>query len=202
MWIVAIINIYNFLDGIDGYSGSQGAIAGAGLLLFFWGGPLGIIGGIVLAACLAFLVFNWHPSKVFMGDGGATALGFLFAVLPFYAERESSTNIGFFILIALWFFIMDGAAVILVRLLRRQKIWEAHRMHLYQKLVRVGWKHDQVTLLLIVLMVLLFGTVYIGSSYFTSFRNWLSLSTALTLLALYYAYVWLKVKKFTGKAKS
>lgn len=199
IWILGVVNIYNFLDGIDGYAGSQGALGGAALLLFFGFDAIGITGGIVMAACLAFLLFNWHPSKVFMGDGGATGLGFLFAILPFYSSVTAVIDVGFVVLIALWFFIMDGALVIVRRLLKGQKVWQPHRMHLYQKLVRTGWKHNRMTVLFIAMSICLIAAQYIAVELLGEIRNWIAFGLGLLMIAGYYLYTRSQVIKFGKK---
>ncbi len=144
LWIVGVTNIFNFLDGIDGYAGFQGVVAGAALA-FVGSGWVAGLGVVVAAACAGFLVFNWNPAIVFMGDVGSLPLGFLFAVLPLGLGPKSS--LGVFVMgLALWFFLADGAFTILRRLSRREKIWQAHRSHLYQRLVIAGWTHAKVVL--------------------------------------------------------
>lgn len=144
-WILAVLNIYNFLDGIDGYAAVQGLVACIGLALL---NPMGtgFELSILLAAAIAgFLVFNWHPAKIFMGDIGSASLGFIFATLPFYLT-EVPVNVGIFSMgIFLWFFLADGAFTILRRVLKGEKIWEAHRSHIYQRLVIKGFSHAKVT---------------------------------------------------------
>jgi UDP-N-acetylmuramyl pentapeptide phosphotransferase/UDP-N-acetylglucosamine-1-phosphate transferase len=145
VWIVAVCNFFNFLDGIDGYAGTQAILAGFGFLLL--GRPeLTVTVLALIGACAAFLLYNWHPAKVFMGDSGSGALGFLLATLPFSlptGPRESSVfAAGLF----LWFFLSDGVYTLGVRLFRREKIWTPHRGHLYQRLVTAGIAHNAVVL--------------------------------------------------------
>jgi UDP-N-acetylmuramyl pentapeptide phosphotransferase/UDP-N-acetylglucosamine-1-phosphate transferase len=81
-----------------------------------------------------------------MGDVGSGALGFLLAALPFQLEPVLRSQSVLLITICLWFFLSDGVFTILRRLLRGEKIWDAHCSHLYQRLVRTGLRHDQVVL--------------------------------------------------------
>lgn len=143
-WLLAVLNIYNFLDGIDGYAAIQGLVACIGIAFL---NPLG--GGfelsILLAAAIAgFLIFNWHPAKIFMGDIGSASLGFIFASLPFYLKSVQVNVAVFSMGIFLWFFLADGAFTIIRRLLKGEKIWVAHRSHLYQRLVMKGYSHAKV----------------------------------------------------------
>ena len=81
-----------------------------------------------------------------MGDVGSLTLGFLFAVMPLAAGRGRAPMLVFVAALCLWFFLADGAFTILRRLSRHEKIWQAHRSHLYQRLVIAGWTHAKVVL--------------------------------------------------------
>jgi len=144
LWIVGVVNVFNFLDGIDGFAGVQGVVAGLGLATVGWGSWAAPVGISVAAACAGFLFHNWHPARVFMGDVGSLTLGFLFAVMPLAAGRGRAPTLVFVAALILWFFLADGAFSILRRLSRREKIWQAHRSHLYQRLVISGWSHAKV----------------------------------------------------------
>ncbi len=149
-----LVNIYNFMDGIDGIAGIQAISAG-----LFWfavslshGAPgTGALALLVVAGAVGFLTLNWPPAKIFMGDAGSTVLGYTFAALPLLAVIESrgSLNLstacvaGFF---AVWPFLLDGAFTILRRLRKGENIFQAHRSHLYQRLVIAGRPHARVTL--------------------------------------------------------
>lgn len=154
LWIVWLINAYNFMDGIDGIAGTQAVTAGIGWLL------IGILlnaqntafYGIVIAlSSLAFLLHNWQPAKIFMGDAGSAFLGYTFAVMPLLAFRETpqiSKNLLPLIAVMLVLaFIFDSLWTLAKRILRFEKIWLAHREHIYQKLVIGGLSHQFVTIL-------------------------------------------------------
>ncbi len=141
-WVVGVTNIFNFLDGIDGYAGFQGVVAGAAMAFVGFGWVAGV-GLVAAAACVGFLVHNWHPARIFMGDVGSVVLGFLFAVLPLGLGGKS--HLGVFVMgMALWFFLADGTFTILRRLGHREKVWRPHRSHLYQRLTIAGWSHSKV----------------------------------------------------------
>ena len=146
LWIVGITNLYNFLDGIDGFAGLQGAIVGLAIAFLGAGAPVTVVGLALAGACLGFLVHNWHPAKVFMGDVGATTIGFIVAVVPLEMAPGAREHAVFTIALCIWFFLADGVLTILLRLLRGEKIWVAHRCHLYQRLVHTGLPHDRVVL--------------------------------------------------------
>ncbi len=151
LWIVGLTNVYNFMDGIDGIAGVQGVAAGLGWAVAgaCLGAPTAALLGVVLAGgCAGFLVHNWSPAKIFMGDVGSAFLGFLFAVVPLVAVREApefAARWPVFAVLAVWPFVGDGFLTFVRRLLKREKVWEAHRSHLYQRLVLTGWKHRLVS---------------------------------------------------------
>ena len=151
LWIVGLTNVYNFMDGIDGIAGVQGVVAGLGWAVAgaCLGAPTAALLGVVLAGgCAGFLVHNWSPAKIFMGDVGSAFLGFLFAVVPLVAVREApefAARWPVFAALAVWPFVGDGFLTFVRRLLKREKVWEAHRSHLYQRLVLTGWKHRLVS---------------------------------------------------------
>jgi UDP-N-acetylmuramyl pentapeptide phosphotransferase/UDP-N-acetylglucosamine-1-phosphate transferase len=144
LWVLGVVNIFNFLDGIDGYAGVQGLVAGLGLSLVGWGSWIGPAGLAAAGACTGFLVLNWAPARIFMGDVGSLALGFLFAVMPFGEGRGAAPLLVFVAVLCLWFFLSDGAFTMARRLLKGERIWQPHRSHLYQRLTIAGWSHARV----------------------------------------------------------
>jgi UDP-N-acetylmuramyl pentapeptide phosphotransferase/UDP-N-acetylglucosamine-1-phosphate transferase len=147
--IAGLINAYNFMDGVDGIAGSQGVVAGFG-----WIGagyavqdPLVVVAGAVIAMTnLGFLVFNWPPASVFMGDVGSTFLGFLLAALPVFVATRSPAMATAGMLFV-WPFVFDTTFSLLRRAGRRENLLRAHRSHLYQRLVLTGVSHRTVALL-------------------------------------------------------
>ncbi len=152
VWLVGSVNIYNFMDGIDGIAGVQAVIAG--LAWWWWGQWSGsamasALGLLSAAAAAGFLTINWPPAKMFMGDAGSTVLGFLLAAAPVLAAVQSRVAFDRLLIaaaLALWPFLVDGTFTILRRLGRRENILQAHRSHLYQRLVIAGQTHRRVTL--------------------------------------------------------
>lgn len=161
IWIVAVTNLYNFLDGIDGYAGTQGLVAGLGFGLV-GGSVSGVVGLAVAGACAGFLVHNWHPARIFLGDVGSGALGFLFAALPFAHGADERAGMVLAAGLFLVFFLSDGAYTILRRAVKRERFWSAHRSHLYQRLTIAGLRHDEVTARVGVGMALVAGAVVLG----------------------------------------
>jgi len=158
VWIVGMTNVYNFMDGIDGMAGVQGVVAGLAWAGCGIGGDLPavtMIGLVVAGSCGGFLIHNWSPARIFMGDVGSAFLGFCFGVLPLVAVRESNTAgkteagalVPLFALLAVWPFVGDGFLTFLRRARRFEPVWKAHRSHLYQRLVRSGRSHAEVSAL-------------------------------------------------------
>ncbi len=144
--IVWMINLYNFMDGMDGFASGM-AVIGFGALAC-----LGQDHAVFVSVCLAvaaastgFWVYNFPPAKIFLGDVGSTSLGFLVAACSLWGAKLS--------LFPLWValfvfspFIVDATVTLLRRLLRGEKIWQPHRGHYYQRLVLLGWGHRRTVL--------------------------------------------------------
>ena len=153
LWIVGVTNAYNFMDGIDGIAGSQALVAGMGWAFLGWlsGVPfISVLGLLVAASSLGFLVHNWSPARIFMGDVGSAFLGYTFAVLPLmmksFSQNEMVSDRAFFIgILMLWPFVADTAFTMVRRLRLGENIFTAHRMHLYQRLITLGFSHRSVT---------------------------------------------------------
>jgi len=153
--IVWFINLYNFLDGIDGYAGSEAIFLGiAGFILF--GGDHFLV---LIAATLGFLVWNWHKAKIFMGDVGSTLLGYNVAVFTLYYANQEPVNLWIWIILfgLFWF---DATLTLFRRYRNKEKLSEAHKKHAYQRLNQSGWAHDKVVLLSILVNLVLFSLVY------------------------------------------
>lgn len=174
LWLVWFLNAYNFMDGIDGIASLQAVIAGiawAVLATKFDLPATAILGAIVASATAGFLIHNWQPARVFMGDVGSAFLGFTLAALPLLGRAESGSDIPLLPsagILFVWLFLFDTIFTLIRRLLERKRVWEAHREHIYQKLIIDGWQHAHVTLaygvassilaLLVILGVFLPGT--------------------------------------------
>jgi Fuc2NAc and GlcNAc transferase len=183
VWIVAVCNFFNFLDGIDGYAGTQAALAGLGFCIF-GNATLMATSLALIGACLGFLILNWHPARVFMGDVGSGALGFLLASLPFALPAGPRETSVFAVGLFLWFFLSDGLFTLLIRLARGERVWTAHRTHLYQRLVLAGMSHDSVVVRLGSVGLLLTLLTAMGCRFHNNTLQWASLLLAgLTCLA-------------------
>jgi Fuc2NAc and GlcNAc transferase len=151
LWIVWLTNAYNFMDGVDGIAGSQAVVAGVGFacILYSSGARTWAAYSLVIAgSATGFLIHNWSPAKVFLGDIGSAFLGYTFALLPLMARdsaRPETNSLLLFATLLLWPFLFDSVFTLFRRAARGERVWEAHRNHLYQELVKKGWKHSQVS---------------------------------------------------------
>jgi glycosyltransferase WbpL len=146
VWIVAAVNFYNFMDGIDGLAALQGAVTGLGVALAGWDPVAALVGAALAGGCAAFLCFNWSPARIFLGDVGSLLLGFAFAALPLLAPAAQRPRAVFFVALSLWLFLADATFTLLLRLARGAPWDEPHREHLYQRLVKAGSSHRAVAL--------------------------------------------------------
>jgi len=144
-----ITNLYNFMDGSDGLAGGM-AIAGFGAYAvaahLAGNAPLAVTSVSLSAAALGFLVYNFHPARIFMGDVGSIPLGFLAAALGLLGWRDDSWPLWFPVLV-FGPFIGDATITLMKRLARREKVWQAHREHYYQRIVRMGFGHRGAALI-------------------------------------------------------
>ena len=152
-WVVWLVNAYNFMDGIDGIAALQATIAGIGWAVlgaaFDLPGLL-LVGGLIASASLGFLIHNWQPAKIFMGDVGSAFLGFTLAALPLLAaseRREQTSTLPVIAVLFVWYFVFDTVFTLVRRSFGKKRVWEAHREHLYQAMIIGGWSHAAVTLL-------------------------------------------------------
>jgi len=143
--IVWSINAYNFMDGSDGMAGGMAVIGfgsyavDAALIGHI---PLAIAAAAVAGAAMGFLVFNFAPARVFMGDAGAAPLGFLAATMGLFGW-EAGVWSGWFPVVVFSPFLTDATLTLLRRLARGERIWLAHKEHLYQRMVAGGFGHTQ-----------------------------------------------------------
>jgi UDP-N-acetylmuramyl pentapeptide phosphotransferase/UDP-N-acetylglucosamine-1-phosphate transferase len=135
-----LTNLYNFMDGSDGLAGGMSVIGFGAYALAASGSPLSTVSLCIAAAAGAFLVFNFHPARIFLGDVGSIPLGFLAGALGVIGWRDEAWP--------LWFplavfapFIADATATLARRALRGERVWQAHREHYYQRMVRSGLGH-------------------------------------------------------------
>ncbi|MBW4682207.1 MAG: glycosyltransferase family 4 protein [Microcoleus vaginatus WJT46-NPBG5] len=163
--MTALINFYNFMDGLDGLVAGVSAVQ-LSFLAIYVNQP---ILWLIVAALLGFLWWNWSPAKIFMGDAGSTVLGAIVAISLFNTHSDA---VGSWSALAITLpLIADAIYTLARRLIRRENIFKAHRTHLYQKLQQSGWSHAQVASTYIGITVLVAGSIY----YLGPAGAWLSL---------------------------
>jgi UDP-N-acetylmuramyl pentapeptide phosphotransferase/UDP-N-acetylglucosamine-1-phosphate transferase len=150
-----MINLYNFMDGMDGFAAGMAVIGFGTFALLAWqaGMPAFALGcAITVAAAAGFLLLNFPPARLFMGDSGSTVLGLLAAVVMLKAHISG--------LLPLWLgllvfspFIVDASVTLATRAVRGEKVWLPHKTHYYQKLVELGWGHKRTVLAEYALMI-------------------------------------------------
>lgn len=153
--VTALINFYNFMDGIDGLVGGVSTIQLA-FFAFYLHQP---VWWLLVAALVPFLVANWPPAKIFMGDSGSTVLGAAVAL----ALLQSPDPVSLWSATAITIPIVgDAAFTVIRRLARRENIFEAHKAHVYQRLHQAGWSHGRVSGAYVGLTLLIGALVILG----------------------------------------
>lgn len=160
LFIVWMTNLYNFMDGANGLAGGMAAFgfAAYAVAATLAGQPsLALLAACTAAAAAAFLLFNFDPARIFMGDVGSIPLGYLAAVLGLEGVRGEAWPF-WFPLLVFSPFIVDGTWTLLKRAYFGSRVWQAHREHYYQRLVRMGWSHRQLAMAEYGLMVATSGS--------------------------------------------
>jgi Fuc2NAc and GlcNAc transferase len=185
--IVWWTNLYNFMDGIDGIAGGQAVTVGlgaAGLIALTSASVSGLLPLVVAGAAAGFLVLNWAPARIFMGDTGSGFLGFTFAVLAIASEGAASLPLVYWVLLS-GIFVFDSTVTLVRRVVRGQVWYAPHRSHAYQRLVAMGYSHARVAGGVVGFNVLMWGVLALAVS------GWLHLgvAAAIELVALTVAYL-------------
>lgn len=170
--LVGFTNIYNFLDGIDGISAMQSIhLSLTAIILCIIRDKVIInidivfyISSILLGCSIAFLLFNWNPARIFIGDVGSTFLGLLHG-LNLLIIASSSERLFLASSIASLYYIGDGGITILIRLCKGEKIWEPHLNHFFQQAVRKGMTQREIVLKIsacnFILLILAVSSIYV-----------------------------------------
>ena len=199
IWVVWLLNAYNFMDGIDGIAALQSVITCAAwaLLASILNIPaVFLLSGILASASAGFLIHNWQPAKIFMGDVGSAFLGFTLAAIPLLARQEmpeDSSILPLTALLLVWFFVFDTVFTLFRRLIAKQRVWQAHREHIYQKLVIEGKDHAAVALLYGFASAFLSGMVLLA--FFFSGIYWVFCFFSLLALTSLVAYLGIRKKR-------
>lgn len=158
--IVWSMNLYNFMDGSNGMAGGM-AVIGFGTLAIAAhtasASDLAVVAGIVAGAAAGFLIWNFDPARIFLGDAGSIPLGFLAAALGVIGWQR---GVWPFWLPGLVFayFILDSGLTLAKRIVHGEKPWQAHRSHYYQRLIRMGWGHRRMAIAAYTLMLATSGS--------------------------------------------
>ena len=143
LWIAFLANLVNLIDGMDGLAAGIAAIAAASFALLaasFGRTETAALAAIICGSTLAFLRFNYHPAKIFMGDSGALALGFLLATVSVDGVLKTAATIALVApLLVIAVPILDTSFVVLKRLKYRRRPWDADHNHFYHRFLRIGF---------------------------------------------------------------
>lgn len=164
--MTAVINFYNFMDGLDGLVASTTAFQ-LGFLAIYLNQPLL---WLLVAALLGFLYWNWSPAKIFMGDAGSTVLGA--SVACSLLNNHNDTVPAWSALAITLPLLGDAVYTLIRRLIKQENIFKAHRSHLYQRLQQAGWSHEQVAISYITMTFLIAG----GLALFSWIAAWIGLA--------------------------
>lgn len=165
--IVWMTNVYNFMDGSDGLAAGMTVFGFGAYAIGAWSANatgLAFLSVTIAGAGAGFLIFNFHPARIFMGDVGSIPLGFLAGGIGMMGWMDGVWPLGF---PAVVFspFLVDATVTLAVRLLGRQRAWQAHRSHFYQKIILMGFGHQNTALAeYVVMLVCGIGGVFILNS--------------------------------------
>jgi UDP-GlcNAc:undecaprenyl-phosphate GlcNAc-1-phosphate transferase len=152
LWIVAVMNMVNFLDGMDGLAAGICGIAGGtfAVIALSLGKPeAAVLSAIVCGTCLGFLRHNFYPARIFMGDSGSLLLGFVLATVAVQGLLKTAATVAlFFPLLVLAIPILDTSFVVAKRLKYGQPIVAADRWHLHHRFLNIGFSQRRATLTL------------------------------------------------------
>jgi UDP-N-acetylmuramyl pentapeptide phosphotransferase/UDP-N-acetylglucosamine-1-phosphate transferase len=165
LFVMWMTNLYNFMDGSDGLAGGMALFGFGTYAVGAWlgGDPALAASCATLAACAgAFLAYNFHPARVFLGDAGSVPLGFLAGAMGLAGWHDGLWPLWFPVL-AFSPFVVDASLTLARRIVRGEKFWRPHRTHYYQRLVQLGWGHRRTALAEYALMFAC-GALALGAS--------------------------------------
>ena len=149
--LVTFLNVYNFMDGIDGITGMETIHVSLSLIIlsFIKIDEVHSV-SFILTSCfiilgwsIGFLYFNWHPAKIFIGDVGSIGIGFILGICLLIVGSSSDHLFLACVIISLYY-IGDGGLTLLMRIARREKIWQPHLKHFFHQAVKAGMRHDKI----------------------------------------------------------
>lgn len=193
VWLTGFSNFFNFMDGIDGLAGGVGVIYSLALSVVCMGTGHRLLGAgslMLAAACLGFLAHNFPPAKIFMGDVGSLFIGYVLAAFAVVTTNSGERPVPFIaVLLIFGTFLHDATFTILRRWRRGEKLYQAHRSHLYQRLTGAGQSHRRVSLTYYFLSLCL-GGAGIAYTFSGDHVRLAIIGASLALLAGFTAYVY------------
>jgi UDP-N-acetylmuramyl pentapeptide phosphotransferase/UDP-N-acetylglucosamine-1-phosphate transferase len=193
IWLTGFSNFFNFMDGIDGLAGGTGAIYSLALATVCIGTGHRLLGAgclMMAAACLGFLAHNFPPAKIFMGDVGSLFIGYVLAAFAVWTTNSGERPAPFIaVLLIFGTFIYDATFTIICRIRRGEKLYQAHRSHLYQRLVIAGQSHRRVSLTYYALSAML-GAGGIAYTFSSDRMRLIILIVSAAILAAFTVYVY------------
>jgi len=195
--VIWSINLFNFMDGLDGLAGIEALFLfgmGGGLFWAFDANAMAALCGFLVFAVAGFLIWNWPKARVFMGDVGSYFLGFLVAIFALVGDVWYNIPITLWIILygVFWF---DATVTLVRRFLKKENIMSSHRSHAYQRLHQAGYTHQQVLLRVILLNSALMGIVFFA--YFQPAYLGVALLVTISLLSAVYLCIE-KIKPMVG----
>ena len=153
--VVWLVNLFNFMDGIDGLAAAEALLVSVAAALFSWlvgDFEVAWLAALIAAGSAGFLPWNWMPARIFMGDVGSIFLGFMLGSFALLADRHGTLPALAWIVL-LGAFVGDATLTLTRRVVRHERLAEAHRTHAYQRAVQSGWSHAKVTTAVMILNV-------------------------------------------------
>ena len=178
---VWFINLFNFMDGIDGISGVEAGSIGLGIFILALFIPLpefiglGYIGLGVVSIMAGFLIWNWHPARLFLGDVGSIPLGFILGWVLLETASQGAWAVA---LILPSYYLFDATITLIKRALRREKVWQAHREHFYQLATQRGLSHSTVSAMIAIANLALIAVCFVE----VDIPNWVRVVAALVVV--------------------
>jgi Fuc2NAc and GlcNAc transferase len=188
LFILWLTNLYNFMDGADGFAAIQTICVSLFCSFLFYSSDnyaLFIIMLCMASSTIGFLYWNWSPAKVFMGDVGSCSIGFFFGLLSIYTVKEEMVPISIW-MILLAPFIGDATFTLIKRIIKNEKWYEAHNSHAYQKLFQYGLSHSQLTLGLIIINLLLMWPLAIFAQIYQNYDLYIVLLAYILIWFIWY----------------
>ena len=175
LFLVWMINLYNFMDGMDGFAAGMAGIGfGTYALLAWQAGHMELALGcaVIAAAAAGFLLLNFPPARLFMGDSGSTVLGLLAGLVILQAHVEGVLPVWLGLLVFSPF-IVDASITLVTRVLRGDRFWMPHKTHYYQKVVQLDWGHRRTVLAEYGLMMACSATAVIAAGMTIRFQGFI-----------------------------